>query len=48
MMVVMNNGDDDSGDAGGDIQGVSKKGNPTLACHCALLTGYINVIFAWS
>ena len=30
------------------IQGVSKKGNPTLACHCALITGCMNVIFAWS
>ncbi len=23
-----------------------KKGNPTLACHCALVTGCMNVIFA--
>ncbi len=21
------------------VQGVSKNGNPTLACHCALITG---------
>ncbi len=25
-----------------------KKGNPTLACHCPLITGCMNVIFAWS
>ena len=25
-----------------------KKGNPTLACYCALITGCINVLFAWS
>ncbi len=25
-----------------------RKGNPTLACHCALITGCMNVIFAWS
>ena len=31
-----------------NIQGVSKKGNPTLAWHCALITGCMNVIFAWS
>ena len=24
--------------------GCIKKGNPTLACHCALITGCINVI----
>ncbi len=24
--------------------GVSKKGNPILACHCALITGCMNVI----
>ncbi len=23
-----------------------KKGNPTLACHCALIAGCVNVIFA--
>ncbi len=26
--------------------GCIKKGNPTLACHCALITGCMNVIFA--
>ena len=30
------------------VQGVSKKGNPTLTCHCALITQRMNVIFAWS
>ncbi len=25
-----------------------KKGNPTLACHRALITGCMNVIFAYS
>ncbi len=30
------------------IQVPQKKGNPTLACHCALITGCTNVIFAWS
>ncbi len=25
-----------------------EKGNPTLACHWALITGCMNVIFAWS
>ncbi len=28
------------------VQGVSQKGNPTLACHCALTAGCMNVIFA--
>ncbi len=28
-----------------NIHDVSKKGNPTLACHCALITGCMNVIF---
>ncbi len=28
------------------LQGVSKKGNPTWACHCALITECMNVIFA--
>ena len=26
---------------------IKKKGNPTLACHCALITGCMNVNFAW-
>ena len=30
------------------IQGVSIKGNPTLAVYCALITGCMNAIFAWS
>ncbi len=25
-----------------------KKGNPTLACQCALITEYTNVNLAWS
>ncbi len=28
------------------IQGVLKKRNPTLACHCALITECMNVMFA--
>ena len=32
------------------IQGVSKKKikKKDLACHCALISGCMNVIFAWS
>ena len=27
-------------------RGCIKKGNPTLACHCALITGCMNVTFS--